>query len=165
MPVDGLVLCGKSHADESMLTGEAEPVLKAEGDAVIGGTMNLGGTLQVCRPILCKFFLKIFDVNFLTNLSPCNQNAHGTLLGSMCEVVLGDAVQVRATRVGKDTALAQIVKLVEAAQMSKAPIQAFADYVSSIFVPVVVTVAMITCLCWCAGNSSKYESFRHLLHA
>jgi len=47
MPVDGLVLSGKSHADESMLTGEAEPVLKAEGDAVIGGTMNLGGALQV----------------------------------------------------------------------------------------------------------------------
>ncbi len=58
------------------------------------------------------------------------------------------AVQVRATRVGKDTALAQIVKLVEAAQMSKAPIQAFADYVSSIFVPIVVTVAIFTCLCW-----------------
>lgn len=50
MPVDGLVLSGKSHADESMLTGEAEPVLKAEGDAVIGGTMNLGGTLQVPIP-------------------------------------------------------------------------------------------------------------------
>ncbi|KAK9916964.1 hypothetical protein WJX75_009286 [Coccomyxa subellipsoidea] len=101
MPVDGLVLSGKSHADESMLTGEAEPVLKVEGDAVIGGTMNMGGALQV-----------------------------------------------RATRVGKDTALAQIVQLVEAAQMSKAPIQAFADYVSSIFVPIVVTVAMVTCLCW-----------------
>ena len=59
-------------------------------------------------------------------------------------------MQVRATRVGKDTALAQIVQLVEAAQMSKAPIQAFADYVSSIFVPIVVTVAMVTCLCWYA---------------
>lgn len=57
-------------------------------------------------------------------------------------------VQVRATRVGKDTALAQIVKLVEAAQMSKAPIQAFADYVSSIFVPIVVALAAITCVCW-----------------
>jgi cation transport ATPase len=57
---------------------------------------------------------------------------------------------VKATRVGKDTALAQIVKLVEAAQMSKAPIQAFADHVSSIFVPIVVTLAVLTCLCWYA---------------
>ena len=53
MPVDGLVLSGRSHADESMLTGEAEPMLKAEGDAVIGGTMNLGGSLQVCHS--CAF--------------------------------------------------------------------------------------------------------------
>ena len=51
---------------------------------------------------------------------------------------------------GKDTALAQIVKLVEAAQMSKAPIQAFADYVSSVFVPIVVALAAITCVCWYA---------------
>jgi Cu+-exporting ATPase len=56
--------------------------------------------------------------------------------------------QVRATRVGRDTALAQIVALVEAAQMAKAPIQAFADYVSSIFVPVVVVLAAITTCCW-----------------
>ena len=46
VPVDGVVTSGKSHADESMLTGEAEAVLKTLGDAVIGGTMNLGGTLQ-----------------------------------------------------------------------------------------------------------------------
>ena len=56
---------------------------------------------------------------------------------------------MRATRVGKDTVLAQIVSLVEAAQMSKAPIQAFADYVSSIFVPIVVMLAAITTCCWC----------------
>ena len=57
---------------------------------------------------------------------------------------------MRATRVGADTALAQIVALVEAAQMSKAPIQAFADYVSSVFVPVVVALASLTWLFWCA---------------
>ncbi len=52
---------------------------------------------------------------------------------------------------GKDTALAQIVALVEVAQMSKAPIQAFADYVSSVFVPVVVALAALTWLFWRAG--------------
>ena len=61
---------------------------------------------------------------------------------------LGSLLQIRATRVGSDTALAQIVRLVENAQMSKAPIQAFADYMSSIFVPVVVGLAVLTWFVW-----------------
>ena len=101
IPADGLVTTGQSHVDESMLTGEALPVSKRQGDTVIGGTVNLAGLLQV-----------------------------------------------RTTRVGSDTALAQIVRLVGDAQMAKAPIQAFADYVSSIFVPIVVSIAFITWLCW-----------------
>ena len=57
-------------------------------------------------------------------------------------------MQIKATRVGSDAALAQIVRLVENAQMSKAPIQAFADHVSSIFVPVVVLLALLTWFIW-----------------
>ena len=50
--VDGIVVCGASAADESMLTGEAAPVAKAVGDAVFGGTLNVGGSLLqvVLRP-------------------------------------------------------------------------------------------------------------------
>jgi Cu+-exporting ATPase len=54
----------------------------------------------------------------------------------------------RANRVGRDTALAQIIKLVEDAQGSKAPVQRFADRISAVFVPAVVSIAVLTFLFW-----------------
>ncbi|MAG37131.1 MAG: copper-translocating P-type ATPase [Dehalococcoidia bacterium] len=58
------------------------------------------------------------------------------------------ALEVQATRVGADTALAQIVRLVEQAQGSKAPIERLADRVSAIFVPVVLAIAALTFVAW-----------------
>lgn len=57
-------------------------------------------------------------------------------------------LRIRAVKVGKDTALAQIVKLVEDAQVAKAPIQRLADRVSAIFVPVVITIALVAFFAW-----------------
>lgn len=57
-------------------------------------------------------------------------------------------LKIEATKVGKDTALAQIIKVVEEAQGSKAPIQRLADKISGIFVPIVVSIAVITFLIW-----------------
>jgi Cu+-exporting ATPase len=59
-------------------------------------------------------------------------------------------LKFRATKVGKETALAQIIKLVEQAQGSKAPIQRLADSVAAVFVPVVVTIALIAFIAWFA---------------
>ena len=59
-------------------------------------------------------------------------------------------LKIRATRVGSDTFLAQVVKLVEECQTSKVPIQAFADKVTSVFVPAVLAVALLTLLAWLA---------------
>ncbi|MEW6402655.1 MAG: heavy metal translocating P-type ATPase [Chloroflexota bacterium] len=101
VPVDGVIIEGRSSVDESMLTGESLPVEKKPGDPVIGATLNKLGLL--------KF---------------------------------------EATKVGKETALAQIVKLVEEAQGSKAPIQKLADQVSAIFVPIVIVIALLTFAAW-----------------
>lgn len=101
IPVDGVVLEGRSSVDESMLTGESLPVEKTAGSEVVGGTINKLG------------FLKF-----------------------------------EATKIGKDTALAQIIKLVEEAQASKAPIQNLADKISAIFVPVVIGIAAVTFIAW-----------------
>jgi Cu+-exporting ATPase len=59
------------------------------------------------------------------------------------------ALRVRVTASGADTTLAKIVALVERAQLSKVPVQRFADRVAGVFVPVVVGVAMIAAISWC----------------
>ncbi|AZQ46760.1 heavy metal translocating P-type ATPase [Bacillus sp. GX] len=70
------------------------------------------------------------------------------------DVVIGSTMnkngflKVKATKVGRDTALAQIIKVVEEAQGSKAPIQRVADQISGVFVPVVVVIAIITFAVW-----------------
>ncbi|BBD09560.1 heavy metal translocating P-type ATPase [Desulfovibrio ferrophilus] len=101
VPVDGTVVSGASSVDESMLTGEPLPVAKAEGDVVVGGTMNTTGALTL-----------------------------------------------RADSVGKDTVLARIIRLVQQAQGSKAPIANLADRVSFYFVPAVMAVAVASGLTW-----------------
>jgi Cu+-exporting ATPase len=57
-------------------------------------------------------------------------------------------IKFEATKIGRDTALSQIIKLVESAQASKAPIQNLADKISAIFVPIVILIALVTFLIW-----------------
>ncbi len=101
IPVDGVVLEGKSAVDESMITGESLPVKKEQGDEVIGATFNKTGSFTFT-----------------------------------------------ATKVGKDTALAQIIKLVGEAQGSKAPIQRLADVIAGYFVPIVISIAIAVFVIW-----------------
>ncbi|KAG2488839.1 hypothetical protein HYH03_012637 [Edaphochlamys debaryana] len=75
------------------------------------------------------------------------------------DVIIGGTINtsnpllIRATRVGSETVLSQIVRLVEHAQMSKAPVQAFADRVAAIFVPTVIAVSLLTWMGWFIGGS------------
>jgi Cu+-exporting ATPase len=103
VPVDGEVVDGSSYVDESMVTGEPDPVSKGEGDEVVGGTINKTGSFTF-----------------------------------------------RATRVGEETVLSQIVEMVEEAQGSRPPIQSLADTVVKVFVPFVLATAAITFGIWMA---------------
>jgi Cu+-exporting ATPase len=66
---------------------------------------------------------------------------------------------VRATKVGADTALAQIARLVDAAQSGKAPVQRLADRVSAVFVPVVIVISLVTLIGWLAAGASVSTAF------
>lgn len=87
------------------------------------------------------------DESMLTGESiPVEKNVGDTVIGATMNKL--GSFRFRATKVGADTALAQIVRLVEDAQGSKAPVQRFADRISAVFVPAVLAVAIVTFLVW-----------------
>lgn len=87
------------------------------------------------------------DESMLTGESiPVSKSAGDSVIGATLNKY--GVLWIRATKVGKDTALAQIIKVVEEAQGSKAPIQRIADVISGIFVPIVVGIAIVTFLIW-----------------
>lgn len=87
------------------------------------------------------------DESMLTGESiPVEKNVGDTVIGATLNKL--GSFRFRATKVGADTALAQIIKLVEDAQGSKAPVQRFADRISAVFVPTVLGIALVTFLVW-----------------
>jgi Cu+-exporting ATPase len=101
VPVDGSVLEGESHIDESMISGEPMPVAKRPGVAVIGGTLNGNGALIM-----------------------------------------------RAERVGSETVMANIVRMLAEVQKTRAPVQRLADIVSQYFVYFVLLVSLAAFVGW-----------------
>ena len=95
--VDGVIIEGSAHLDESFITGESKPVAKQEGDTVVCGSINYDGYLEY-----------------------------------------------RAERIGKDSTISEIVRLVVEAAGTKAPIAKIADKVSGVFVPVVILISIIS---------------------
>ncbi|KAF2246854.1 heavy metal translocatin [Trematosphaeria pertusa] len=101
IPADGTVTHGETYVDESMVTGEAMPILKKKGALLMAGTVNGAGRLDFV-----------------------------------------------VTRAGRDTQLSQIVRLVQEAQTSRAPIQRLADTVAGYFVPIIITLGLATFVAW-----------------
>ena len=87
------------------------------------------------------------DESMLTGESiPVEKNVDDTVIGSTMNK--NGTITMTATKVGGDTALANIIKVVEEAQSSKAPIQRLADIISGYFVPIVVGIALLTFIVW-----------------
>ena len=87
------------------------------------------------------------DESMVTGESlPVEKGAGDTVIGATVNKT--GSFQFRATRVGKETALAQIIKLVQQAQGSRAPVQRLVDQVAGVFVPVVIGIALLTLLAW-----------------
>lgn len=87
------------------------------------------------------------DESMMTGESIPLEKSHGDLVIGSC-INKNGFIKIQATKVGKDTLLSQIVKVVEEAQGAKAPIQRFADKISGIFVPVVLVIAALTFAIW-----------------
>ncbi|KAF9904131.1 hypothetical protein EC991_003008 [Linnemannia zychae] len=101
IPADGVIVWGAADVDESNMTGESVPVGKGVSDEVMGGSININGTLMV-----------------------------------------------RVTRVQSEGKLSDITNLVEQAQGSKSPSQAFADKIATWFTPFVIVLGIITYVVW-----------------
>lgn len=113
--VDGEVLEGTAHVDETFITGESKPVSKEKGSKVIAGSMNYDGYIEY-----------------------------------------------KAEKIGKESTVSEIVKLVLEASNTKAPIAKIADKVSGYFVPIVIVIAILTLIVYLiigSGTETAISAF------
>ena len=109
--VDGEIIFGNAHFDESFITGESKPVAKQVGDMILAGSLNYDGYLEY-----------------------------------------------RAEKIGKESTVSEIVKLVVEASNTKAPIAKIADTVASYFVPIVMIIALLTFCFYVIGGYELQEA-------
>ena len=153
IPVDGSVTWAESfmtadaaYVDESMITGEPTPVMKSPKRIPTPTPSRGEGSLNT---------LTANSTSSKANQTPLPSGG----VGGGCRVLAGTIVQqgtlrFRATQVGENTALAQIIQMVQQAQGSKAPVQRVVDRLAMIFVPVVAALSLLTFIVWmiCGGG-------------
>lgn len=135
------------QAKEAIVIRDGQAVRTAISDVVVGDIIQIkpGEKIPVDGEVING--TSAVDESMLTGESvPVDKAIGDQVIGATLNK--NGALQVRATNVGRQTALAQIIKVVEEAQGSKAPIQRMADVISGIFVPIVVGLAVITFMVW-----------------
>ena len=116
-------------------------------DLVVGERVVLRPGERVPSDGVVESGATAFDESMITGESmPVDRGPGERVIGGT--LLQGGSVTVRIDRVGRDTALAHIVRLVEQAQGSKAPVQRLADRIAAVFVPVVITVAVLSAAAW-----------------
>src|SRR5215218_8715435 len=153
-----------SHALRALLELGAKTARLENGDEVPVASLRVGDRFvvrpgeRIATDGVVVDGISAVDVSMLTGEPvpvdvTTGDGVFGATLNSSGRLV------VEATHVGDDTALAQIARLVEAAQGSKAPVQRLADRISAVFVPVVLVVAVATFLAWMVLGNPADEAF------
>ena len=156
IPVDGSVTWAESfmtadaaYVDESMITGEPTPVMKSPKRIPTPNPSRGEGSLNTPTAN---------GTSSKANQTPLPSGGVGggrrVLAGT---IVQQGTLRFRATQVGENTALAQIIQMVQQAQGSKAPVQRVVDRLAMIFVPVVAALSLLTFIVWmiCGGGSQQ----------
>jgi Cu+-exporting ATPase len=151
-----LLHLGASSATVVLPSGQhvARPI----GELRVGDRFVVMPGERIATDGLVEDGVSAIDASLLTGESmPVDVGVGSAVIGATINV--SGRLIVRATRVGSETSLAQMARLVEAAQTGKAPVQRIADRVAAVFVPIVIVLAASTLLYWLARTNHWSEAF------
>jgi Cu+-exporting ATPase len=143
--------------EASVLSDGVETLVPAD-QLVVGDEFVVRPGEQIATDGVVVDGMSAVDTSMVTGESvPQEVGVGDAVVGATVNV--GGRLVVRATRVGSDTQLAQMARLVSEAQAGKAPVQRLADRVAAVFVPVVIAIAIVTWLAWMVFDGSTSEAF------
>ena len=143
--------------DAAVLRGGAE-VRVPVADLVVGEEFVVRPGEKIATDGIVTSGRSAVDTSMLTGEPVPAEVGPGDVVTGGC-VNAGGRLVVRATRIGADTQLAQMVRLVKGAQAGKAPVQRLADRISAVFVPAVIGVAIVTLIAWLAAGQPATAAF------
>jgi cation-transporting ATPase V/Cu+-exporting ATPase len=144
-------------AKEARVVRDGEEVMVSVDQVQVGDILRVRPGEKIPTDGIVVDGASAVDESMLTGESiPVEKGAHDTVAGATLNT--DGTLLVQTTRIGRDTALAQIVRLVQQAQSAKAPIQRLADRIASVFVPIVIAIALLTVVGWMVATGELRES-------